>query len=253
MRELFPQGAEDADAAERYAADERERPDGAPWVVINMIASADGATAIDGRSGALGGPADQAVFRALRAVPDVILVAAGTVRDEGYGPVKLSAEARRRRSEAGRREVPRLAVVSASLGLDPTAALFTDPGLGADRPLVYTVAAAPEERRRALAEVAEVVVAGAERVELSDVIADLRRRDERVVLCEGGPSLNAQLVADDLVDELCLSVAPMLVGGASARVAQGDRSGATPVAPRHLRLDRVLTADDLLFLRYVRR
>lgn len=230
----------------RYGDDTRRRPDGAPWVVVNMICSADGATTLDGRSGGLGGPADKEVFRALRAVPDVILVAAGTARDESYGPVRTPAEVQALRHERGQSPVPRLALVSASLGLDPTAPVFVD---SPEPPLLYTVARAPLAARRELEQVAEVVVAGTDQVRLDAVVEDLEERGVGVVLCEGGPSLNGQLVAAELVDELCLSVSPILTGGDSPRIAQG--AGA-PEA-RLLRLDRVLLGEDLLFLRYLRR
>ena len=104
----------------------REAPEGRPWVIVDMMSSVDGATAVAGRSGGLGGPGDKAVFRALRAVPDVILVGAATARVERYGPVRLDDEVRARRVARGQSSLPRLALVSGRLDLDPDAAMFTD-------------------------------------------------------------------------------------------------------------------------------
>jgi 5-amino-6-(5-phosphoribosylamino)uracil reductase len=220
VRLLFPNPADEVDVAALYAAADRPR---SPWVLVNMISTVDGATAIAGKSGGLGGPADKAVFAAIRSVADVILVGAGTVRAENYGPDA------------------RLAIVTASLDLEPDARVFT----GDTRPLVLTSSDADPARRAALASVANVVdVNDGRRVDLRAALAHL----EGVVLCEGGPSLNGQLVADDLVDELCLSLSPLLAAGDSPRVAHG--AGANE--PRELHLAHALEEDGLLFLRYVR-
>jgi riboflavin biosynthesis pyrimidine reductase len=246
VHQLLPDPLEDADPAALYAADPRPVPPGRPWVLINMIASADGATTVGGLSGALGGPGDKRVFAAVRAVADVVLVAAGTVRAERYGPPRSSAAVAAARAARSQSPAPRLAVVTASLALEPDSRLFAeaDPG---NRPLILTTATAPPDRRSVLSEVADIVVAGDTGVEPGAALAALWRLGARVVVCEGGPSLNGQLVAAGLVDELCLSVAPVLVGGDSARIAHGDVRGA--LLP--LRLDRVLEDDHALFIRYV--
>ena len=223
VRQLFPNPLEDVDAAAVYAGDERAGP---RWVLINMITTVDGATAVAGRSGGLGGPADKRVFAAIRSVADVILVGAGTVRAENYGPVRAGA---------------RLAIVTARLDLEPDARVFT----GDDRPIVLTTSAADVDRRAALERVAEVVVVNdGDHVDLRAAVAKL----DGVIVCEGGPTINGQLIADDLADELCVSVAPLLAAGSSSRIAHGPDLE----APRHLRLARVLEEDGLLFLRYVR-
>ena len=128
---------------ELYPALPRPKPSGRPWLMLNMIASADGAIAVDGTSEALGNPADEAVFSAVRACADWIVAAAGTVRAERYGLPRPGAAARRARRSAGRAERPRLAVVSSSLDLDPDLPLFADQRAGDELPVILT-----EQRRR---------------------------------------------------------------------------------------------------------
>lgn len=241
---------------ELNAADLRPPHPDRPWVIVNMIASVDGATAVEERSGGLGGPADRAVFRALRGLPDVILVGAATVRTEGYGPVRLDEDTRRRRIDRGAAGVPRLAVVSGSLDLDPEAAMFieSDP-----TPLVLTCEEADPERRRRLDRVAEVHAVGSRRVSLRSALELLAGLGVASVLCEGGPTVNAQLLAEDLVDEWCQTISPMLVGGESSRAAVGPsaattgRDGAPSMEPLDMELDRLLEQDGMLLARYLRR
>jgi riboflavin biosynthesis pyrimidine reductase len=234
VRQLLPIDRPEVDVADVYGGADRSPPAGRPWVAVNMITSADGATAVSGRSGPLGGPADKAVFATLRSSADVVLVGAGTARAEDYGPARNRPD-----GTAG----PRLAVVTRSGRLDPGARLFSG-----GHPIVVTCAACPADRRDALAGVAEVVVAGDDDVDLAGALGALADRSAGVVLCEGGPSLNADLIAADLVDEWCLTLAPVLAAGESARAA----SGPTPPSPRALRLAHLLEADGLLFARYLR-
>jgi riboflavin-specific deaminase-like protein len=245
MRQLLPTPIDDVDPDELYAADARPAPAGRPWVLTNMIASADGAASIDGLSGQLGGPGDRAVFRALRAVADVILVGAGTVRAENYQPSKPSIDQQARRAARGQAPVPRIAVVTGRLDLDLSGPLFTD---SPDRPLVLTgTRPSPEQLARA-SDVAEVIVAGADTVDLAAGLTALAGTGAGVVLCEGGPTLNGQLLAADLIDEACLTIAPVLAGGAASRIMHGSPLDQA----QRLRLDRVLEQDGLLLLRYVR-
>jgi len=234
----------EVDPAVVYEAMERPPPAGRPWVMINMVTSADGGTAVDGVSRPLGGPPDQRVFSAVRAAADVILVGAGTVRAEHYGRPRTPERLQARRRQRGQAPFPRVAVVSASLCFDGDAL-----GGGApERPLVFTVAGADAGRRAGLEGMAEVVEAGVDQVDLGRALADLGARGARVVLVEGGPSLNGQLVEADLVDELCLTVSPCLVAGSSARVVADSAGGQWPCQLTH-----VLEEEGFLFLRYRRR
>ena len=245
MRQLLPTVA-DVDPAVVYGADARRRDDGRPWLLANMVASADGAAAVEGRTGQLGGPADREAFTAIRGVADVIVAAAGTVRAEQYRPPRApGATVAQGRAERGQAPRPRLAVVTRRMDLDPDLAVFGDPD---QRPIVFTCADADPERRARIEPVAEVVELGTTSVDLAAMLAWLGESGARVVLTEGGPSLLGQLVADDLVDELCLTVAPVLVAGAAMRVAQSVDA----IDPTRLTLDRVLEADGELLLRYIR-
>lgn len=248
MRQVLPESVDDVDVADLYASDARPAPDGRPWVLVNMIATADGATTVGGVSGPLGGPEDKVVFGAIRGVADVIVAGAATVRAESYGPPRPSESQRRRRVARGQTPVPRLAVVTASGDLDPGLRLFAEAG-DDERPIVVTCEACPPDRRAALEPVAEIIVAGDLQVDLGRALGELHRRGARVVLAEGGPSLNGQLIAADLVDEWCLSLAPVLASGSSARPAHGPER---PDGPVPLRLDRLLESGGVCFFRYVR-
>jgi 5-amino-6-(5-phosphoribosylamino)uracil reductase len=208
---------------------------GAPFVRVNFVASADGAVSVAGRSAGLGSPADRRVFLLLRELADVLLVGAGTVRAEDYGGA--------RRPTRGRDAPPPVAVVTGSADLDPASRLFTDTRVP---PIVLTLGSAPAERRERLAAAGGDVVA-LERLTPDLVLAELARRGLHRVLCEGGPRLFGELVAADAVDELCLTVAPLLVGGTAGRIAVGPGSHGRP-----LELAGALHEDGVLLLRYRR-
>ena len=251
VRRIHPEPTGDIDSAEVVLDDARPAPPGRPWVLVNMVASVDGATTVGGRSGKLGGPADRRMFRALRGCADMILVGAGTVRAEGYRPPRTPEDtiATRRRID-GQDERPRLVVVSASLDLDPNASLFADRESTDPPPIVATVTTAPTSRRALLEPVAEVVACGETRVDLTGLLAVLDNVGARTVLCEGGPDLNHQLVAAGLVDELCITVSPGLTGGVGGH--HGSLLAGPPLsATTRLSLDRVLTEDGFLFCRYL--
>ena len=243
MDQLFPRFVSDVDPVAIYASDSRNHHPGRPWLMLNMVTSADGATSIDGASGALSSPEDRQVFAAIRAVADVILVAAETVRQEGYGPPKTTpavAASRTARSQAPR---PRLAVVSASLDLDFSAPVFQD----SPPPLLFTVDTPPHDRLAQAEAVAEVHRMGTDRVNLAEAAGRIGETGADVVLAEGGPGLNGQLMATELLDELCWTISPVMAGGESSRMVDG-----APPRLDHLRLERVLVEDHTLFLRYLR-
>jgi riboflavin biosynthesis pyrimidine reductase len=196
-----------------------------------MIASVDGSAALDGRSGGLGGPADRQVFHLLRALADVVLAGAETVRVERYRPIREP------------RPVP-IAVVSRSLALDLTQPLYAD---AQARTIILTCDASDPARRRLAAGVADVVVAGDEAVDPALALAALAERGHQVALCEGGPGLLAQLVAAALVDELCLTVSPLLAGGGGPRIL----TGVGLADPGRLVLETALEDDGFLLLRYL--
>ena len=157
MQRLLPGPVVDIDPMELYPVLARPEPAGRPWLMVNMIASADGAIAVGGTSGALGSPADKAVFSAVRASADWIVAAAGTVRAERYGLPRPGAASRRARLASGRAERPRLAVVTASLNLDLSLPLFADQRPEEEPPLILTGSAATPEKVERLGTVSRVV------------------------------------------------------------------------------------------------
>jgi 5-amino-6-(5-phosphoribosylamino)uracil reductase len=248
VRQLLPSTAPPAaaDLTATYGADDRPAPPGRPWVLANMVASVDGATAVDGRSGALGGPVDRAAFTAIRAIPDVILVAAGTARAEGYGPPKTPEAIQATRERRGQSAKPRIALVTRSVDLDLDTDLFADP---TSRCIVVVPTDAPADRVAAVRAVADVLEAGTGGVDLPECLRQLRAGGASVVLAEGGPSLLGQLAAADLIDEQCLTVSPNVVSGGSPRIIHGDP---VPDGLAPMRLARILEEDGVLLLRYVR-
>jgi riboflavin biosynthesis pyrimidine reductase len=244
MRQLFPSPAHDVDPTEVYGR-MADRPDGFASVRVNMVESIDGAATLAGRSGGLAGPADKAVFRLLRAAADVVFVGANTVRVERYGPVRLSDDQRAARVAAGLPPVPPIAVVTRSCLFDFESPFFTDAEV---RPVVVTVSAADPDVLARAAEAADVLVAGDTRVDMRVALGALADRGWSNVLAEGGPTVVGELVADDLIEELCVTVSPVVSGGDAPRIAHGP-----PVeAPRRLRLLVLLEEDGFLFARYGR-
>src|SRR5437016_5866050 len=240
MRALLPQPTDEVDLDEAYAWPETTM--GRPFVRINMIESLDGAIAVRGRSGLLGGSGDRQLFRVLRSLADVILVGAGTARAEGYGPVRLDAEKKQRRRDRDQSPVPPIAVGTRSCHLDWTTPFFTE---AEARPMVITTADTDQKARSRATEVADVIIAGDRDVDLADALDALGGRGARHVLCEGGPGVNAQLVTGRLADEFCLTVSPRLVAGDGSRVLAGPELP----APIDVETRHVLEDDGFLFLR----
>jgi riboflavin biosynthesis pyrimidine reductase len=240
VNRLLPEPTDEVAAADAYAI-----PDVRRHVRVNMVSSIDGAATLDGRVGTLTGPADQRLLLLLRALADVLVVGAGTVRAEGYGPLRVDPALAPLRQAAGQSAAPRLVVPTRSLDLDLGGAAFTE---AIEAPLVVTTRLAPTERVRAAEEVAEVVVLGDETVDLAAMLDQLAERGARRILSEGGPSVLAGLLAADLVDELCLAVAPVVTCGAESRIT----SGPLLPAPLPLHLAQIAEGEEFVFLRYTR-
>ncbi len=229
-----------------YAYPSRPGPagPGRPWIRANMIASVDGAAALAGRSGGLSGAADQEIFGVLRALADVILVGAGTARAEQYRPARVSPRWAALRE--GRPAAPPIAVLSGQLDLDPASPLLAQPT--AARTIVLTASSAPTDRRAALAAAADVVMAGDTSVQPGLAIQALADRGYQRILAEGGPHLLGQLAAAGWLDEMCLTISPVLAAGDAGRIIQASQ----PTVGR-LTLAHVLASDDsYLFCRYLR-
>lgn len=232
----LPSDSTPADLSAYY----RDPPDG---VRVNMVSTLDGAASFGGVVGPLSDPTDQNLLLTLRGYADVVLVGAGTARAERYGPVKLStAQVAERRARWGAESAPAIAVVTHTGRLP--ASLFADAGAP---PIVVTtdavLGAAPQ-----LAARADVVLAGDASVDLPAALTALRARGLRRILCEGGPTLLDELVAHDLVDEMCLTLSPTL-----AATPATSRPGAPALAaPVRMALGHAMTVDDYVYLRYTR-
>ncbi len=221
------------------------RPDRAtPWLRANFVSSLDGAVTRDGVSGGLGTEPDHVVFELLRMLSDVVIVGAGTIRTEGYGGLRIAAESSAWREDHGLSPQLRLAVVSSRLDLDPASEVFTKAPV---RPIVITHEAAPHRARSRLAEVADVIVAGEQEIDVQAAIAELVSRGLTQMLSEGGPHLLGSLLDADLIDELCLTISPTLEGGDAGRIVQGASA-----RPHPLHLAHALAAADTILLRYTR-
>ncbi|MGB2839658.1 MAG: pyrimidine reductase family protein, partial [Actinomycetes bacterium] len=212
-------------------------------VRANMVGSVDGAISLGGRSKPISGKTDWFLFGLQRALADVIVVGAGTARSEGYGPGRARPEFAHLRNAALQASAPTLALVTASGTLDPEAAFFG----GSVRTIVITSASADEAYVAPLREVADVVVAGEESVDLAAALEMLRQRGLTRILTEGGPSLLGALATEDLIDEVVATMSPILVGGDSGRMVAGAAG-----ALRSLELVGLLEDDSALFTHYRR-
>jgi riboflavin biosynthesis pyrimidine reductase len=212
MHSIWPESGELSEDGIRAAY---AQPDG---VRANFVASIDGAATLAGRSGTLGNAADQHLLMVMRQECDVVLVGAGTVRGEQYNLVK-----------------PRMAIATRALDVDPEQ--FADA-------IIVTVETAPADKRAAFR---DVLICGTDEVDPHAMLAQLAERGLRKILCEGGPHLLRSLQAAGAVDELCLTLSPVLAGPGAGRITAG-----APVAPQRMRLAHVLTDGELLFTRYAR-
>jgi riboflavin biosynthesis pyrimidine reductase len=212
MRSIWPESGELDDAAVKAAY---AQP---PGVRANFVSSIDGAATLADRSGGLGNATDQKLMGVLREACDVVLVGAGTIRAEHYDLVS-----------------PKMAIVTRSLDVDPQE--FADA-------LIVTVASAPADRRALFK---DVLICGEDDVDGRSMVDQLTERGLHRVLCEGGPHLLGSLQAAGALDELCLSVGPLLAGPGAVRITAG-----VPVEPQRMRLAHVLTDGEMLFTRYAR-
>jgi riboflavin biosynthesis pyrimidine reductase len=227
MRRLLPEPGDDIEVSEAYAAPLGAHTD-RPWVGLCMVASLDGSTVVDGRSGALSSPTDSAVLLQLRTIADAIIVGAGTVRGEGYG--------------AARKAGQRIGVVTLSGDLDYSSPLF-ESGTG----FVITSVEGPSVPVPGI----DVLRAGHGSVDLLEAI---RRLPEvcgpcAFVQAEGGAALNGALVDADIVDEINLTTSPGVVGGHGPRLSSGAAEHVHRFALEQLAVDE----ESFLFARWSRR
>jgi riboflavin biosynthesis pyrimidine reductase len=235
MRALVPS---DLDLGSDRALHLAYAPPKRAWVRANFISSIDGAAWLNGTAGALGTPLDQAILAILRAHADVVVVGAGTVRAEQYGPLRHTAARVELRREAGLESTARLAVISRSLRFTGRERWIAEAPVP---PLILT----GEATARAIPG-AETVVCGEEAVDPARAIDALAERGLLGVLCEGGPTVFAEFAASGRLDELCLTISPVMAGPGALRIVDGvswreSHRGA---------LTQLIEDEDLLFARY---
>lgn len=214
LRRLLPAPAATISIRAAYDLERPTHPD-RPWVGLCMVSSLDGSIAVDGTSGTLGNPNDLDILLTLRTLADLLVVGAGTVSGEGYGPPKKPGQ--------------RIGVVTNRGSVDLDSELFTS---GAGFVIANEQTEIDESR-------VDVLRAGRDRVDIAEAVS---RLDEiapgvRYVQAEGGASLNASLLDADLIDELALTMSPHLVGGAGPRITNGADEAMRGYTLAHLLAD----------------
>jgi riboflavin-specific deaminase-like protein len=241
MRRLIPDPGPTtvAEQLEGYRPWEEPREE-RPLVAMNFAATVDGRATIEGRSGPIGSDTDTGMLLGLRSRFDAVMIGAGTMRAELYGPLVKKQETREQRQRTGVQPEPLMVLISGRLDLPWEAPLFAAGG----EVLIFTSSETEPPETESRVEV--VRHPGA--VNLAEALRDLRERGIRALLCEGGPHLHEQLQADGLVDDLFLTIAPKLVGGEAPRILEGPLPGVID-----LELAWLLEEDGELFARYRRR
>jgi riboflavin biosynthesis pyrimidine reductase len=250
LKRLLPAGepAGAAEIVERLISPKPPiAPTHRPYLMLNMVSTADGRASIGGRSGPIGNRADRELFHGLRSVADAVMAGAGTVRTERYGRIVPDEARRKARVARGLSAEPLACIVSGRLELPADLPLLAEP---AAQVAILTPSAASLPEHAAHVDYIRPSHEGM--LDLGAALAELRTRFAvRLLLCEGGPHLNAQLLAAGLVDELLLCVAPLLAGGDPvAGEALRILAGADLDPPVEMELIGALENDSHLFLRY---
>ncbi len=251
---LFPPGpaVELSDVLERLDLEERARSrpcSGAdrPYTLLNMVSTADGRATLGGRSGGIGDEGDKLLFHGLRTVVDAVMVGAGTLRAERYRRLIRDADGLAARRARGLAEQPLACVVSGRLALEKSIPLLADP----DARVAVLTASQASLPPGCRARIEYVRCERHGQLDLAAAFATLRSRlGVGTLLCEGGPHLNAHLLAAGLVDELFLSLAPTLAGGDAMTESLRIVSGLELDPPVAMRLESVHEHRSHLFLRY---
>ncbi|MQY06144.1 hypothetical protein ACRB68_42250 [Actinomadura sp. RB68] len=203
-------------------------PDRTPWLRANMIMTLDGGIQYKGNTSAIGYPADWELMQRLRMLADVVVMGATTVREYDAFPA----------------DAPPLAIVSRSLDLDFDGPIFDK---AHRRPIVITCEAAPPDRLRLAEDRADVLICGSASADIGRALSELTARGHQRLLCEGGPTLLAEVAAAGWLHELCLTLSPVITAGDAARILDG------PVIDlQRMRFQHAIPDGDYLFLRYLK-
>ncbi|MFC0581343.1 dihydrofolate reductase family protein [Micrococcoides hystricis] len=220
------------------------------WCRFNFVSSADGAATVRGHSSGLGSDADKRLLQVLRWNADVLLLGSGTIMAEEYVGSLISDAGVQWRRERGLSPHPAIAVLTTTASIAHEYPQFFDKS--PVPPMVFTTTQAAEEDLAALEGKAVVHQGQTPQLSPHKVLSTIEKAGHRAIHSEGGPSIFARFVAADVVDQLCLTFSPMLVGSGPRRIADAGDHPFTH-GPRNLRLDSILQADDMLFLSYRRR
>jgi riboflavin-specific deaminase-like protein len=247
MQRLYPTPATDLEPAAIYDDLWRELPEppaDRPYVLLNMVTSVDGKAAVAGSAAPIGSDVDHRLMRSLRASVDAVMIGGGTLRLERVDP-RVGASWAARRSARGVPPEPLAIVLTGSGDIPLDRRYFAYPDVPR---LVICGAATPAERREALAACATLLVAPAARPEMAWALRQLRAEyGVRHLLVEGGPTVNGELIAAGLVDELCWTLAPKIIGSTETLPLV---AGPALPAPARLTLLSAYLHEDEFFLRY---
>ncbi len=246
FRTLLPSGATTLTAAEavRAVSVPSDAPEDRPYVALNMVSTADGRATLGGRTASIGNRADRELFHQLRTRTDAVLVGAGTARVEHYGRLVRDPELRAQRERDGLVPDPLACLVSGRLDLP-----LEDVPLLRDPASTVAILTASDAELEGAAARLHYLRAPDGIVDLGPMLVELRSRlGVRSILCEGGPTLNAALLAAGLVDELFLSLAPKLAGGIDPLTIVAGPALPEPV---EMELAWLLECEGHLFLRYL--
>jgi len=242
IAQLYPEAAQVALTAVYHDLAWRPRGDGRPFLALNMVGTVDGRAAVDGSSMGLGSPIDRHLMRVLRANADALLFGAGTLRAERVGR-GVPAGFVPLRQARGLAPQPLLALLTASGDVPLERAFFAEP----DRAVVFAAEQTPRDRLARLRERATVRIVGVDRPDPAAALRVLAREfGVRGVLCEGGPTLNRDLLAAGVLDELFVTLAPKVVAGDGPQLI----AGAALVPAVQLELRSLYEHDGELYLRY---